>query len=71
MTNCTQSEFKCQGFKRRKIEADFTGGNITRDGGVLLLRAIDKQLGLTRSVASVLEDPRHGFLLRRGAMMQQ
>ena len=58
MTNCNQSSFEFPGFKRRKIEADFDGGAITSDGGVLLLREVDKQLRLSQSVASVLEDPR-------------
>ena len=58
MTNCNQSSVEFPGFSRRKIEANFNGGAITSDGGVLLLRAIDKQLQLSQSVASVLEDPR-------------
>lgn len=43
---------------RRQIEADFSGGHITSDAGMLLLREIDKQHGLTRQLASVLPDSR-------------
>ncbi|TBW45311.1 IS1380 family transposase, partial [Marinobacter halodurans] len=32
---------------RRQIEADFSGGHITSDAGLLLLREIDKQHRLT------------------------
>ncbi|WP_285222444.1 transposase [Halomonas sp. ISL-56] len=38
----------------RKIEADFSGGRITSDARLLLLREVDKQHRLTRSLASVL-----------------
>jgi hypothetical protein len=33
--------FHFPSFDRRKIEASFTGGNVTSDGGILLLRAAD------------------------------
>jgi len=39
---------------RCQIEADFSGGHITSDAGLLLLREVDKQHRLT----SVLSDPR-------------
>jgi hypothetical protein len=40
------------------VEAYFGGADVTSDGGVLLLRQADRQLGLTREVASVLGDER-------------
>ncbi|MFS1522867.1 transposase [Microbulbifer sp. 2304DJ12-6] len=43
---------------RRKITADFTGGNLTSNAGLLLLRERDRRLGLARSVAGVVHDPR-------------
>ena len=43
---------------RRQIEADFSGGHITSDAGLFLLREVDKQHRLTRRLASVLHDPR-------------
>lgn len=58
MTNCTQESFAFPGCKRRAVEANFKGGDITSDGGVLLLRQVDRQLGLCAAVATVLEDPR-------------
>ena len=43
MTVCTISNVEYTRFKRRKIEAEFTGGGITSDGGVILLREVDKK----------------------------
>jgi len=59
MTNCTQKTFSFPSLKRRKIEAGFSGGDITSDGGVLLLRQMDERLGLLKSVDQMLPDPRH------------
>lgn len=44
--------------KRRKVEVNFEGGEITSDGGTLLLRQIDRQIGLTKALDAVLIDPR-------------
>lgn len=49
MTNCTQVTFQFPVCKQRKVEANFQGGNITSDGGVLLLRQMDRQLGLSEA----------------------
>lgn len=58
MTNCTQLSLEFPPLKRHKVEAEFSGGDITSDGGVLLLRDIDRRLGLLESVSRVLHDPR-------------
>lgn len=44
--------------QRRQIEADFSGGHITSDAGLLLLREVDKRHKLTQRLAQVLDDPR-------------
>ena len=46
MTNRTQKSFEFPAVKRRKVEVEFSGGDITSDGGVLLLREVDRRLGL-------------------------
>ncbi|MEJ1355704.1 MAG: transposase, partial [Candidatus Sedimenticola sp. (ex Thyasira tokunagai)] len=46
MTNCNQTVLEFPVLKRRKVQAEFSGGDITSDGGVLLLRQIDRRLGL-------------------------
>ena len=45
--------------KRRKIEVNFEGGDVTSNGGVLLLREIDKKLRLTEAVNKAIKDNRH------------
>lgn len=58
MTHCTQESFHFPVLKRRIVEASFKGGDITSDGGVLLLQQVDRRLGLTEAVARTLDDPR-------------
>lgn len=58
MPNCTATQIEFPAFKRRKIQADFSGGAITSDGGVLLLRTMDQQLKLTERVAALMPDAR-------------
>jgi len=58
VTNCTQQSFAFPVCKRRSVEANFQGGDITSDGGVLLLRQVDRRLGLSAAVAQALDDPR-------------
>jgi hypothetical protein len=49
--------------KRRKIEAEFSGGDITTDAGALLLREVDKKLHLCRSLTQHIQDPRRPELI--------
>ena len=58
MTECTQDRFDFPAVKRRRVEAAFSGGDITSDGGLLLLRQADRRLGLLQAVDAVLPDPR-------------
>ena len=58
MTNSNQLELKFPGVKRRKVQASFTGGDVSSDGGALFLRQADKKLALTKAVAQALEDGR-------------
>src|SRR6516162_10846188 len=58
MAECKQLCFEIPGFGPRKIAADFGGGNVSSDGGVLLLRQVDRWLGLTKQVARALPDYR-------------
>ncbi len=58
MTNRRAAQPELPGCKGRRVEAAFAGGNVTGDGGVLLLRQADRRLGLTSTVAGLLADPR-------------
>jgi hypothetical protein len=63
MPNCTQNELGFPSFDRRKIEANFAGGDVSSDGGVMLLREADRRLGLTAALDKVLADPRDPLLI--------
>src|SRR5215510_1092043 len=41
------------------VRADFEGGALSSDFGVLLLRGIDRQIGLTARLAAAIHDTRH------------
>lgn len=58
MSDCTGQQMMFGRVGRREIEADFSGGAISSDGGVMLVRQIDRKIGLSRAVAAVLSDPR-------------
>jgi hypothetical protein len=42
----------------KAVELDFDGGCLSSDAGIILLKDIDDQLGLTRALAAVLSDRR-------------
>ena len=44
--------------RAKAVDLDFDGGRLSSDAGLILLKAIDEQLGLTRHLAAVLSDPR-------------
>ena len=57
MTQCLrQLSFGFLGHKQ--VVGDFDGGNLSSDGGLMLLSAADRQLGLTASLAQLLPDHR-------------
>ena len=58
MTECTGKSLSFSRLKKQKIVADFAGGRLTSDGGALLLREVDRQLGLTAGLAACVADPR-------------
>ena len=58
MTQCYQNSFEFPRVCRRVVEARFDGGEITSNGGALLLRQADRYSGLTQAVADALSDPR-------------
>ena len=58
MTDCNALPIEFPGFGGRKIEADFSGGEVSSDGGVLVLRQVDRWVGLTKRLGQLLPDPR-------------
>ncbi len=58
MTLCNTNQIDFSTCKGRKINAQFSGGDITSDGGVMLISQIDKKLQLTKRLARIINDPR-------------
>jgi DDE family transposase len=63
MADCTAKKIIVSRSKRRTIEVDFSGGAVSSDGGLLLLREVDRRLRLTERVGAVLNDPRNPDLI--------
>jgi hypothetical protein len=70
VTNCTQTSFEFPALKRRKVQAEFSGGEITSDRGVLLLRQIDRRLGLFKAVDDAIADPRDPCYIAHSQLSQ-
>jgi hypothetical protein len=45
-------------FKGAQLTTDFSGGSITSDGGLILVRQFDEQTGLSESFSKLIHDPR-------------
>jgi hypothetical protein len=58
MPDCNATQLEFAPFKRRRISGEFSGGEVSSDGGVLLLRQAERRLGLLERAAAVLSDPR-------------
>lgn len=57
-TDCKNQPLLFQDLGPRKVVADFSGGTLSSDGGVLLLRQIDRGLGVSRSLGGCFDDRR-------------
>jgi len=62
-TECTGSQLEFQGLGRRKVHAQFDGGHLSSDGGVLLLRELDERLRITERLAQCFTDHRDPDLI--------
>lgn len=59
MPNCTGQKMLFGRLGRCEIEANFAGGALSSDGGLMLLRQMDRKMGLSAAVAAALHDPRN------------
>lgn len=57
MPNCTAGLMSFGRVGRCVIDANFEGGALSSDGGLMLLRQVDRRLGLSKAVAGALHDP--------------
>ena len=62
-THYSPSEFNFGSIKRRKVIANFTGGRITSDAGIILLAELDKKLRITAKFAECFRDYRDSSYL--------
>lgn len=58
MTECIKEEFKFQGLNNRHVVGSFDGGNITSDGGSILLRDLEIGRGIIRQFSECFTDYR-------------
>src|SRR6478609_2646154 len=63
MPNDTILPFGFPAIGRKKLVAAFDGGRITSDGGVLLLGAVERRLGIAAKLARLIADPRNPALV--------
>ena len=50
--------FHFPAIQRKKVVAAFDGGRITSDGGVMLLAGVERQIGIAKTLAALIPDPR-------------
>ena len=58
MTECTSKSMSFSSAGRSEVVADFLGGRLTSDAGVLLLREINQKIGLLDALNAAIPDPR-------------
>ena len=59
MANCTLELCNFSHLHGKNIVGSFTGGSITFDGGLMLLREVDKKIQLTNKISKVISDKRN------------
>ena len=68
MTDCNQLKIDFPACKRRRIEVDFSGGDISSNGGVGLLDLAERRVGLLSDLARRLDDGRQAGKVRHGTV---
>ena len=57
--NSTLKQLRFASIPAHTVRADFAGGGLSSDLGPLLLRGVDRQIGLTDRITKALDDRRH------------
>ena len=73
MTECNQEVFSFASHFSRRVESSFTAGQVSTDGGSLLLRQADRKIGLLNRVACCFTDRRSPIFVQHqlGEMLSQ
>jgi len=73
MTECSQEVFQFASHFSRRVEAGFTAGQVSSDGGSLLLREVERRIGLIDRLAACFTDRRRPDRIehRLGEMLAQ
>jgi hypothetical protein len=58
MTECSGQAVRFSSLGRRRVEANWDGGPLASDGGAVLLREVDRGLGLIGAINRCIADPR-------------
>lgn len=66
MTDGTSERIEFPACRKRRVEAVFDGGEVSSNGGALLLQQADRRLGLTQRLARRLPDRRQRGKVRHG-----
>jgi len=53
------SLFSLADFDKKKVDVSFTSPKTSSDGGLVLLREVDKQIGLIDKLSACIKDDRH------------
>ena len=64
MTECSQETFSFAPHFSRHVEAGFTAGQVSSDGGALLLRETERRINLLSRVAACFQDGRSPLLVQ-------
>lgn len=59
MTQDTQLSLTFQNISGKNVTASFTGGDVTSDGGVLILKELAQKLGIIEKLTAAITDTRH------------
>ena len=73
MTKCIKERAAFPSCQGRIVEAEFVKEEVTSDGGVLLLREIDRKINLTKDLEKIIPDPRNQEMITHSliSMLQQ
>src|SRR5256886_17620421 len=62
-TECNPEQYEFSAIERGAVSAGFDGGQVTSDGGALLLKQVDEALRLSERVAGCFIDGRKAWLI--------